>query len=146
MSKRIESELEEIIKTPPENVSAGPIDKNNLNHWTATIMGPRDSPFQGGIFQLEIIFPKKYPFKPPQVRFTTPIYHMNINQHGAICLDILNTSWSPVLTITKVLLSICSLLTDPNPEDPLDQNLANLYKQDQAEYNRRARIYTLKHA
>ena len=146
MSKRIESELEEIIKTPPENVSAGSVDKNNLNHWTATIMGPRDSPFQGGIFQLEIVFPKKYPFKPPQVRFTTPIYHMNINQHGAICLDILNTSWSPVLTITKVLLSICSLLTDPNPDDPLDQNLANLYKQDQAEYNRRARIYTLKHA
>ena len=87
-------------------------------------MGPSDSPFQGGIFQLEIVFPKKYPFKPPQVRFTTPIYHMNINQHGAICLDILNTSWSPVLTITKVLLSICSLLTDPI-RDPLDQNLAN---------------------
>ena len=59
MSKRIESELEEIIKTPPENVSAGPVDKNNLNHWTATIMGPSDSPFQGGIFQLEIVFPNK---------------------------------------------------------------------------------------
>ena len=109
-------------------------------------MGPSDSPFQGGIFQLEIVFPKKYPFKPPQVRFTTPIYHMNINQHGAICLDILNTSWSPVLTITKVLLSICSLLTDPNPDDPLDQSLAKLYKQDKDEYNRRARSYTLKHA
>ena len=58
MSKRIKSELEEIIKTPPANVSAGPIDSKNLNHWTATIMGPSDSPFQGGIFQLEIVFPK----------------------------------------------------------------------------------------
>ena len=146
MSKRIESELDEIIKTPPENISAGPIKQENLNHWSATIMGPSDSPFQGGIFQLEIVFPEKYPFKPPQIKFVTPIYHMNINHHGAICLDILNTSWSPVLTITKVLLSICSLLTDPNPDDPLDPNLADLYKRDKDEYNRRARLYTLKHA
>lgn len=60
-----------------------------------------NSPFAGGIFFLEILFPNDYPFKPPKVRFITKIYHPNINSHGNICLDILNTQWSPALTISK---------------------------------------------
>merc|ERR1712224_372676 len=83
------------------------------------IMGPPDSPYQGGVFFLNINFPSDYPFKPPKVHFTTKIYHCNVNSNGAICLDILKDQWSPALTISKVLLSISSLLTDCNPADPL---------------------------
>ena len=85
----------------------------------ATILGPTDSPFEGGVFFLNIHFPTDYPFKPPKFAFTTRIYHPNINSNGAICLDILRSQWSPALTVAKVLLSICSLLCDPNPDDPL---------------------------
>ena len=74
-----------------------------------------DSPYDGGVFFLDINFPQDYPFKPPKVRFQTKIYHCNVNDKGGICLDILKDNWSPALTVSKVLLSICSLLTDPNP-------------------------------
>ena len=64
---------------------------------------------------MQIVFPPDYPFKPPKIRFLTKMYHCNVDAKGGICLDILKEHWSPALTISKVLLSICSLLTDPNP-------------------------------
>ena len=74
-------------------------------HWQATIMGPGDSPYSGGVFFLAIHFPTDYPFKPPKVNFTTRIYHPNINSNGSICLDILRDQWSPALTISKGAIS-----------------------------------------
>ncbi|CEG63482.1 Putative Ubiquitin-conjugating enzyme E2 D/E [Rhizopus microsporus] len=113
-AKRIKKELAEISLDPPSNCSAGP-KGDNLYEWVSTIAGPADSPYAGGIFFLDVHFPQDYPFKPPKVTFRTRIYHCNINSQGAICLDILKDNWSPALTISKVLLSICSLLTDANP-------------------------------
>ena len=147
-------------------------------------MGPSDSPFQGGVFFLNIHFPSDYPFKPPKVSFTTRIYHPNVNSNGSICLDILNAQWSPALTISKgasppvpspvcsgpfpcafpvrgprsltssgalhdtpaVVLSICSLLTDPNPDDPLVPEIARIYKTDRAKYEATAKEWTKKYA
>ncbi len=141
--KRIQRELTELGRDPPANCSAGPIG-DDLFHWQATIMGPDDSPYAGGVFFLDIHFPADYPFKPPKVTFTTRIYHCNININGGICLDILKDQWSPALTISKVsyllalnlalyliflcqvLLSICSLLTDANPDDPLVPEIAQV--------------------
>ena len=109
-------------------------------------MGPADSPFHGGIFHLDIHFPTDYPFKPPKINFTTKIYHPNISSTGSICLDILKQQWSPALTINKVLLSICSLLTDPNPDDPLVPEAANLFKNNKKKYENKAREWTLTYA
>ena len=105
-------------------------------------MGPTQSPYEGGVFFLDIHFPPDYPFKPPRglffvllffellsetfsplktVTFTTRVYHPNISTTGAICLDILKPDkWSPALTLAKLILSISSLLTDPNADDPLN--------------------------
>lgn len=109
-------------------------------------MGPSDSPYAGGVFFLAIHFPTDYPFKAPKVNFTTRIYHPNINSNGSICLDILRDQWSPALTISKVLLSICSMLTDPNPDDPLVPEIAHVYKTDRARYDATAREWTRKYA
>lgn len=139
--KRIKKELEDLKRDPPAQCSAGPVN-DDLFHWQATIMGPPDSPYQGGVFFLTIHFPTDYPFKPPKVAFTTRIYHPNINSNGSICLDILRSQWSPALTISKVLLSICSLLCDPNPDDPLVPEIARFYKTDRDKYNELAREWT----
>ncbi|KAK8560896.1 hypothetical protein V6N13_026331 [Hibiscus sabdariffa] len=105
-------------------------------------MGPPDSPYAGGVFLVSIHFPPDYPFKPPKVSFRTKVFHPNINSNGSICLDILKEQWSPALTISKVLLSICSLLTDPNPDDPLVPEIAHMYKTDKNKYETTARSWT----
>ncbi|KAF2587686.1 hypothetical protein F2Q70_00037600 [Brassica cretica] len=144
-SKRILKELKDLQKDPPSNCSAGPVAED-MFHWQATIMGPPDSPYAGGVFLVSIHFPPDYPFKPPKVSFKTRVYHPNINSNGSICLDILKEQWSPALTISKVLLSICSLLTDPNPDDPLVPEIAHMYKTDKTKYESTARSWTQKYA
>ena len=144
--KRINKELLDLGKDPPAGCSAGPIDESDLYQWQASIVGPDDSPYSGGVFFLNIHFPTDYPFKPPKVTFTSKIYHPNINSNGSICLDILKDQWSPALTISKVLLSISSLLTDANPDDPLVPEIAKLYKEDRAAFEEKAREWTRKYA
>ena len=106
-TKRLQKELQDISKDTPANCSAGLLS-NDLFVWQATIIGPTETPYEGGIFHLKMVFPPDYPFKAPLVTFTTRIYHPNINENGSICLDILKNEWSPVLTVSKLLLSICS--------------------------------------
>ena len=145
--------------------SAGP-KGDNLYEWVSTILGPPGSVYEGGVFFLDIHFSPEYPFKPPkvkpratymlnvftyyfksiQVTFRTRIYHCNINSQGVICLDILKDNWSPALTISKVLLSICSLLTDCNPADPLVGSIATQYLQNREEHDRVARLWTKRYA
>ncbi|KAF3530930.1 hypothetical protein DY000_02038686, partial [Brassica cretica] len=143
-SKRILKELKDLQKDPPTSCSAGPVAED-MFHWQATIMGPSDSPYSGGVFLVTIHFPPDYPFKPPKVAFRTKVFHPNINSNGSICLDILKEQWSPALTISKVLLSICSLLTDPNPDDPLVPEIAHMYKTDKNKYESTARTWTQKY-
>nr|CAD2171643.1 unnamed protein product [Meloidogyne enterolobii] len=143
--KRIHKEFLDFTKEPPSLCNAGPIGDDHLN-WQATITGPPTTPYDGGVFYLNINFPEAYPIKPPRVWFKTKIYHPNINDNGGICLDILQKKWSPALTISKVLLSICSLLGNPNPAHGLNADALKLYRTDRVKYNDTAREWTRKYA
>lgn len=146
IARRIQQELKELQDNPVENCSAGPVGKD-MTHWRATIFGPEGTPYHGGIFYLDVKFTSEYPFKPPKIYFITPIYHCNINKQGGICLDILkDQQWSPALTISRVLLSICSLMADCNPNDPLVPEIADLYVKNREVHDANAREYTLKYA
>lgn len=143
--KRIQKEATDIARSAPEGCSAAPRGEDLL-HWDAMIIGPGDSPFHGGIFRLAIDFPSNYPFKPPVVTFKTKIYHPNINAAGGICVDILKDKWSPALNVGMILLSILSLLTDANPDSPLEPAIASLYRDNRAAYDETAREWTRMYA
>ncbi len=142
---RLQAELKDLSKNPIDNCTANVV-KDNIFHWKAQIYGPKDTPYYGGIFYLNILFPNEYPFKPPKINFDTKVYHPNINSTGIICMDILKDNWSPMMTIGKVLLSVCSLLNEPNPTDPLEPEIANEYINDREKFNQNAASWTLIHA
>lgn len=146
MAKRIQKELMDFNKAPIEGCKAEPYG-DDIFKWKASITGPKDSPYENGTFNIDIIFPNDYPFTAPKMHFTTRIYHPNINSNnGEICCDILKSKWSPALTIAKTLLSICSLLYDPNPSDPLEPKIADLFEKDHDKFLKVAQEWTEKYA
>ena len=110
------------------------------------IQGPVGSPYEGGCYKLELFLPDAYPMEAPKVRFLTRIYHPNVDKLGRICLDILKDKWSPALQIRTVLLSIQALLSAPNPDDPLAEDVAKLWKENEAAALATAREWNVKYA
>ncbi|KAI4373711.1 hypothetical protein MLD38_011804 [Melastoma candidum] len=143
--KRIQREMSELNVDPPPYCSAGP-KGDNLYNWIATIIGPPGTPYEQGIFFLDINFPFDYPFQPPKVSFKTRIYHCNVDDTGNLSLDILEGSWSPALTIAKVLLAIQSIFTNPNPYKSQMPGIAHLYLSDKAKHDEVAAQWTLRFA
>ena len=142
--KRLLNELKEFETDNSINSSVEIID-NDLYHWKALIYGPDDTPYEGGKFYLDINFTSDYPIEGPKINFITKIYHPNI-LNGNICMDILKNSWNPVLTISKVLLSISSLLSSPNADDPLDIEIANILKKNSQQFKVNALKWTKMYA
>ena len=99
-------------------------NEKNFRHFICKIMGPSETPYEGGMFDIEIFLPMEYPMVPPKCLFRTKIYHPNIDKLGRICLDILKNNWSPALQIIRVLLSIQALMSAANLDDPLDEAIA----------------------
>merc|ERR1712173_400858 len=134
-----------LMQEPVPGISAVP-DEQNARYFHVVVAGPEGSPFEGGVFKLELFLPEDYPMSPPKVVFSTKIYHPNIDKLGRICLDVLKDKWSPALQIRTVLLSIQALLSAPEPSDPLDTTVADHFTQNRAEAEQMASEWNQKYA
>ena len=144
--KRILKELNDMKINQPLNISLMQIKEDDNFNYKAVIIGPDFSPYENGIYYLSVQYPYDYPFKPPKCFFLTKIFHPNIDSDGKICLDILEKEWTPALTIPKVLLSISSLLSQPNFDEFFCPEIAKLYKKNKYEYYKQAREFAEKYA
>ena len=140
---RIDMELKKLKENPIEGISVIPKDKNNIHNCRGMIIGPKGTPYEDGIFYLNIEYPKDYPFEPIKVSFITHIFHPNITMSGKMC-DL--NFGHPSLTVGRVLLSISALLADPIPDDPLVPEIAYLYKTDRAKFEKIAKNWTKRYA
>ncbi|CAH9050541.1 unnamed protein product [Cuscuta europaea] len=124
--KRLQSELMSLMMSGDSGISAFP-EEDNIFCWTGTITGSKDTVFEGTEYKLTLAFPNEYPFKPPTVKFVTACFHPNVDGHGNICLDILQDKWSSAYDVRTILLSIQSLLGEPNTSSPLNSQAAALW-------------------
>lgn len=146
---RLEKELLALQQDRDGQASEGAHDvyaekwDTDICHWKGRIKGPLDTPYEGGVFFLDINIPPDYPYNPPKISFVTKIWHPNVSsQTGAICLDILKHEWSPALSIRTALLSIQAMLGDPVPTDPQDAEVAKMLMENPELFQRTARHWT----
>jgi len=146
MAKRLQKEAEELMKNP---FDFGSVEQtgDDLFNWTGMIFGPPGTPYEGGVFNITIACPTEYPFKPPEVRFTTTVYHPNIKQDtGEICAEIIKSQWKPTLNIRWVMTILHTLLQQPNADSPLEAEIAQLLVSDPAGFKKKAAEMTAKYA
>ncbi|KAF9104088.1 hypothetical protein BGX29_002465 [Mortierella sp. GBA35] len=141
--RRIQKEIADCQRDQSSLIDLKLVEDGNIMHMKGRFPGPPGTPYEGGMFQVDIQLSDAYPFQPPKVKFDTKIYHPNISsQTGVICLDILKQQWSPVLTISSTLLSVQSLLCTPEPNDPQDAQVASQYLNDHAAFLETARFWS----
>jgi ubiquitin-conjugating enzyme E2 H len=110
--------------------------------------GPRDSPYEGGVYKIHVQLPVSYPYKSPSIGFCTPIFHPNVDEaSGSVCLDVINQTWSPMFDLVNIFsVFLPQLLLYPNPADPLNGHAASIMNKDKEEYKRRVQEHVRKHA
>ncbi|XP_015676547.1 ubiquitin-conjugating enzyme E2 G1 isoform X1 [Protobothrops mucrosquamatus] len=133
----------ELNKNPVEGFSAGLIDDNDLYRWEVLIIGPPDTLYEGGVFKAHLTFPKDYPLRPPKMKFITEIWHPNVDKNGDVCISILHEPgedkygyekpeerWLPIHTVETIMISVISMLADPNGDSPANVDAAKEWRED----------------
>ena len=145
--RRIQKELKDIERNCPSDHHFQVVG-NDVLVMEGHIIGPTGSPYADGVYKLSIACPSDYPFKPPHIKMLTEIYHPNINNGGEMKLALLNRgNWSPMTTLSKVCVDIIELLRMPNAnEDVLRPHIAELIRNDRAQFIRTASEWNMEHA
>mmetsp|Transcript_16253 Transcript_16253/g.32429 ORF Transcript_16253/g.32429 Transcript_16253/m.32429 type:complete len:148 (-) Transcript_16253:66-509(-) len=135
MAKRLTKELADLQNDPLDFCTCGPIE-DDLMHWSAMITGPDESPYVGGVFNLDIQFSAEYPFKAPRVRFVTRVYHPNVKSDtGELCADMITEHWSPTLNVRYIIETVRRFMVEPNVESPLEAEIARQFTEDRDAFN-----------
>jgi ubiquitin-conjugating enzyme (huntingtin interacting protein 2) len=147
LRNRAMKEFQDLQKNKNDHAVQVKLVDNDYRHWKGRIKGPIDTVYQGGVFDVDIIIPDEYPFKPPKMKFDTKIWHPNISSvTGAICLDILKNEWTPALTIRTALISLQALMCEPVPNDPQDAVVAKQYMSNINLFNQTAKHWVEEYA
>ncbi|RDA94045.1 hypothetical protein CP533_5308 [Ophiocordyceps camponoti-saundersi (nom. inval.)] len=150
-SKRITKEFAEASRTPPQGftISLGGSDNSDLRKWNLVFAPPQPSAYHPGRYALVMSLPEEYPFKPPTIRFVTPIYHPNVTNDslGNVCLAVLKPDqWKPATRLVSVLQAVASLLLEPQPDDPLEESIADEFRNDRSAWLGKVRAHVKRHA
>mmetsp|Transcript_19159 Transcript_19159/g.26816 ORF Transcript_19159/g.26816 Transcript_19159/m.26816 type:complete len:166 (+) Transcript_19159:76-573(+) len=150
--KRLLTEYRELTNNPPDGIVAGPISEDNLFEWEALIMGPPGTDYEGGVFTAILKFPQDYPLSPPKMIFKSEMWHPNVYPNGEVCISILhppvedpthyeniNERWSPVQSIEKILISVMSMIAEPNDESPANVEAAKMWRTDRKTFSEKAK-------
>ena len=151
-SKRLFHEYKTLSQSPPDGITAGPVSEDDIFVWEALIQGPEDTPYSGGIFPAELKFPRDYPLSPPTMRFITEVWHPNVYSNGMVCISILHAPgddpmhyeqaserWSPIQSVEKILISVMSMLAEPNDESPANVEAAKMWRERRGEFEGKVR-------
>ena len=149
----LKKQFKDINNASDLGLSVGLVDENNFYKWSVVIFGPTDTIYEGGFFRAILTFPEDYPNSPPQMQFTTKMWHPNIYTDGKVCISILHPPgtdkfneqekaeerWRPSLGAEEILLSVISMLNDPNPDSPANIDAAVMFRNNKEEYNNKVR-------
>ncbi|CAG5107409.1 Oidioi.mRNA.OKI2018_I69.chr1.g3306.t1.cds [Oikopleura dioica] len=140
-AKILFKELQQFNESPIEGFRIIQVDESNIYDWQIAVFGPPGTPYEGGYFKAHIRFPGNYPFSPPTFRFLTKIWHPNIYENGEVCISILHPPvddvqggelpgerWNPTQSVRTILLSIISVLNDPNTFSPANVDASVAYR------------------
>ncbi|WKY01402.1 hypothetical protein V3C99_000123 [Haemonchus contortus] len=146
----LKKQLAELRRLPVEGFSAGLVNDDDIYKWEVLVIGPPDTLYEGGFFKAILDFPKDYPQKPPKMKFVSEIWHPNIDKEGNVCISILHDPgddkwgyerpeerWLPVHTVETILLSVISMLADPNFESPANVDAAKMQRENYSEFKKR---------
>lgn len=148
-TKRIAKEFASASQSPPPGFTIGLPANNSLHTWHVVLSPPPESPYHPGRYGILLSLPVDYPFKPPAVRFTTRLYHPNVTNDslGNICLAVLKPeNWKPSTKIVAVLDAVRNLLIEPQPDDPLEDRIADEYKSDRPAWEKTVKMHVAKYA